>query len=181
MKSQNSFALVALGLLASGSAGMAQIPGVEGRSPAFQKLVDCRAVTESAARLACFDAQVAALEQAERSKNIVIADKAQVKQARRSLFGFSLPKIALFGDGAKDEAEEEEFERIETTIQSARQLGDGRWFIILEDGARWMQTDSQQMGRPAKPGDKIAIRKAAMGSFFANVNGQRAIRMKREN
>ena len=170
-------------LLAFSSAGgAAQTPTDEGRPEAFRKLIDCRSVVGDAARLACLDSQVAAIDQAERSGELVIADKAQVRKAQRSLFGFSLPKTALFGRGSEEKSGEEEgFDRIESTIKSARQMSDGRWSIVIEDGARWVQTDSKQMGSPAKAGDKIAIRRAALGSFFANVNNQIAIRVRRQN
>lgn len=165
-------------LFATGAA-WSQAPERNERPEVFRKLIDCRSLTADAERLACFDARVDALDRAEQARELVVADKSQVRKARRSLFGFPLPKLPLFGDGGDDSAEE--FERIETTIQSARQLGNGRWSIVLEDGARWVQTDSKEMGTPARAGDKIAIRRAALGSFFANVNGQLAIRVRREN
>jgi hypothetical protein len=51
----------------------------------------------------------------------------------------------------------------------------------LEDGARWTQTDSTRVNRTPKAGMKARIRRAAMGSFFVNIDGQLAIRMKRLN
>ena len=151
------------------------------RPEMFRKLIECRAVADDAARLACYDATASALDQAERDRQLVIVDRAQVKEARRSLFGFSLPKISLFENGDRDGADAKEFSNIETTIKDARVRADGRLVIILEDGARWVQTDERVLPSDARPGQKIKIREAAMGSYFANINGQIAIRMKREN
>jgi len=43
-----------------------------------------------------------------------------------------------------------------------------------------VQTDTTSIRIP-KSGQSIKIRKAAMGSFSANMNNQHAIRMKRQN
>jgi hypothetical protein len=144
---------------------------------AYSKLAACKTIVDRDARLACYDKEAIALEQAIVSKEVLVADKAQVKEARRGLFGFSLPKISLFGS---DEAEEQANE-IEATIARAIRLGrNGPWTIILEDGAKWVQLDGDIFPDP-KPGQKIRIRKGAIGSYFANVNGQRAVRVKRQN
>ena len=50
----------------------------------------------------------------------------------------------------------------------------------MEDGAVWQQIDTTRLPREPKAGQKVKIKVAAMGSYFANVNGQRAIRMKRD-
>ena len=144
---------------------------------AFTKLVACKAIADRDARLDCFDKATAALEQAIVSRDVVVTDKAQMKEARRGLFGFALPKLSLFGgDDAAEDASE-----IEATIKRATKMGrNGPWVIILEDGAKWVQIDGDIFPDP-KPGQKIRIRKASLGSYFANVNGQRAVRMKREN
>jgi hypothetical protein len=144
---------------------------------AFNNLKACKAIVDRDARLDCYDKAANALEQAVVSKEVLLTDKAQMKEVRRGLFGFSLPKISLFGG---DEAEGEAAE-IESIIARAYQLGrNGPWTITLEDGAKWVQLDGDLFPVP-KPGQKIRIRKAALGSYFANVNGQRAVRMKREN
>ncbi|MFM6853543.1 MAG: hypothetical protein ACKOUM_05620 [Sphingopyxis sp.] len=58
------------------------------RVAVLQHVFDCRTVADNAARLACFDQQVAALETAEGSRDIRIMDREQVRAARRGLFGF---------------------------------------------------------------------------------------------
>lgn len=151
----------------------------EPRPALLQKLVDCRSEADPTQRLACYDAQVAAVDDAESKKELVVVDKAQMKQARKSLFGFTLPKIALFG-GGDDEAEEEELKLLETTVSSASRMNDGNWRIKLADGVYWRQIEAKDIFAP-KSGDKIKIRKAAMGSYLASINGRTAFRIKREN
>ena len=148
---------------------------VDRRTPEqFSAVIACRAISVESARLACYDRQVAALEQAAADKEIVVADRESVRQTRRGLFGFSLPKINLFSDGDG----EEEFQEIDSTIASARQVANGHWSIELADGARWEQTDGKLVLSP-KTGQKIKIKRAALGTFFANVNGQPGIRVRR--
>lgn len=147
------------------------------RPKVFEELVNCRAIADRDERLACYDAKVAAMDEAEKKDEIVLADKAAVKEAKRGLFGFNLPKIRLFGKG--DDEGDEDNSRLTTVIQDARQDAKGRWVITLEDGAVWSQIDSEKVRRAPAQGMSIAIRKASMGTYFANIDGQRAIRMRR--
>lgn len=151
----------------------------EGRPPVFEALINCRAITGAEERLACYDAKVAAIDTAEKNKELVLADKESMKEARRGLFGFSLPKLRLFGNGDGDDAEEEA--ELVTKVDSAYQKTPGKWTIVLDGGARWAQIDTQVLPRNPSRGMEIKIRKASMGSYFANVGGQRAIRMMRVN
>lgn len=125
--------------------------------------------------LACYDAKVEAIYAAETNNEPVPADKESMREARRGLFGFSLPRLTLFGNGNGDAAEAE----LVTKIDPAFQASTGRWAILLDGGARWNQLDTQVLARNAARGMQIKIRKASMGSYFANIDGQRAIRMTR--
>ncbi len=150
-----------------------------------QKLFDCRVLTDSAARLACLDAGVAALAGAAENRDVLVADKEEVKKARRGLFGLALPSFNLFGADKDEVAEgEKKDERgalteIEATITAARPSRTAGWRFVLDDGSTWLQTDAIGFRRDPKPGMKIRIRRAAMGSYLANVEGQLAVRVKR--
>lgn len=147
----------------------------ERRPELLAKLVECGTIAESAARLACYDRQVKELDVAEKDQKLVIADQEQIRRTRRSLFGLTLPSLAVFGGGD----DEKDNDVLESTISQAFQNRNGRWTIILEDGARWVQDDDRRLGNDAKAGQPIKIRRAAMGSFLANINGQIALRMRR--
>lgn len=149
----------------------------EARPPIFEELVNCRTIADPTERLSCYDAKVAAMDEAEKKDELVLADKESMKEARRGLFGFSIPKLKIFGNDGK---EDEKFELV-AKIDSAYQASPGKWTILLDDGARWVQIDSQVMRKNPERGMEIKIREAAMGSYFANINGQRAIRMRRVN
>lgn len=155
------------------------------RPEVLRKLVDCRAVANDAERLACYDAQVAALDSAEARNEVVVVDKNQIRTAKKTLFGLSLPTLAIFGGSNNDDAsaKDEQLSEIESTIASATAMRGtpDRWAITIEDGARWTQTESKRLPRSPKPGMPIKIRKAGVGGYFANIDGQTAIRVQRAN
>lgn len=142
---------------------------------AYTQLVECRALTKDAERLACYDARVAKLQQAQENKEIVVVDKAEVNEAKRGLFGFTLPQIKLFGGGAGDE----DVNELATTITGVKSYDYGRWRFVLENGSVWDQIDSEPLPIDPHAGDKIVIKRAALGSFKAKVGNQPPIRVRR--
>lgn len=143
----------------------------------FQKLVDCRGIADGAARLSCFDREAALLDEAQESGQLIVMDRQQVRKTKRSLFGLALPDLGVFGDGGGDEGSSE----IQTTIRTARQDARGRWTFEFAEGGRWTQLDSRQFIVDPAPGQSVRIRRAALGSYLANVNGQIAVRVQRIN
>jgi hypothetical protein len=137
----------------------------------YQAVIDCEAIAEPAQRLACFDRSVAALKTATRERQVVVVDRGTVREARRGLFGLSLPRIKLFGN----DDDTEEVTAIDGTIASVRMASDGLPIFVLEDGARWKQTDGRNVF--PKAGQPIHIKRAAMGSYMANVNKQPGVRV----
>jgi hypothetical protein len=165
-------ALAAAALLFGGSAdAKEQMP----TSAALSALTACRAMTDSAARLACYDEASSRFTDAVGKGEVIVMDKAEAQQTRRSLFGFSVPRIRLFrGDGGQ------ETEEIEAVIASAASLGYDKYRIRLEDGAVW-QTTEPAPAITVKGGQKIKIKRATMGSYFLRVDGQRGVRGMRVN
>lgn len=144
----------------------------------IKRLFDCRKIEGAAARLDCFDRETAAVETAANASDLVIADRGQVDDAERSLFGLRLPKLGLFGGG---KSQEEERASLETTLQSASVASGGKWLLVLEDGARWLQTDSTPVLGSPGAGDPVIIETAALGSYTAKIGSKRAFRVKRIN
>lgn len=171
-----SFALLAL-ILAAPAGAQDEAPAIkQPRSPALTRLVGCRDLAAPEERLACYDREVAALDAAEARHDVVVVDRDQLRKTRRTLFGLTLPNLSIFGDDSPDE---EGVQRIEAKIKTVSQTPYGKWIFELDDGARWAQTDSRELPIWPKPGQTISIRKAAMGSYLANVNDQIAIRVER--
>ena len=143
----------------------------------WQDMVKCRQITESAARLACFDTQVAKVEQATAAGDLVLADRESIRRTKRGLFGFGIPGGGLLGES--DDKNAEEISEIDGTISSARQFGYGLWRITLADGSVWEQLDDSKLVFDPKSGSKVHIYKGMMGTYRANIDGQRALKMRR--
>lgn len=151
------------------------------RNAVIRPLLDCRKETGDAARLACFDRESAALDAADAKNEITVLDKEAVRETRRSLFGFSLPRLPFLGggkDGGGDEKADEGLQSLEATIKSARSLGYGKWQIELDSGARWATTEAIA-GRSPEAGKAIEIKRGAIGSYLGKIDGGRAVRMQR--
>ncbi|MBX9729583.1 MAG: hypothetical protein K2X31_11810 [Sphingopyxis sp.] len=172
-------------LIAFGTTAQAQDDEERRTVPLVQQLYECRAITDPAARLACFDRQVAALSAAEESREVRIVDREAVREARRGLFGFSLSGIGnLFGSGDDDEEEEradnDVVTQIDSTLTSVARGENGRLVLALENGQRWIQTDTGRGGRTPRAGEPVVIRRGALGSFIANIGDRPGIRVMRQ-
>lgn len=166
---------VAVGLLALSPAQAA--PPKPSRAAVLQGLLDCRSKTESAERLACYDAAASAMDQAETKGDIVVVDRAQASEVRRQAFGFQMPSLTIFDRGEKPE----QIDEVTGVIARASTNATGRWVLRLEDGAVWRQIDGDPPNRDPKPGMPVKIKAAAMGSFLLSVDGQRSFRAHRDD
>ncbi|WP_394659092.1 hypothetical protein [uncultured Novosphingobium sp.] len=140
-------------------------------------VLGCVGVAPDSARLACFDRTVAALAVAKQRQEIVVADKGAIREARRGLFGFSLPKLRLFGE-TEDGASQDRVDTIEAQVSSVGQNSNGGIQFGLSSGARWSQIDSSFVNRP-KVGQTVVIQRGPVGGYTAKVAGGRAFRVRR--
>lgn len=141
------------------------------------QLERCRAIVEDARRLACFDQAAAALLTASKSGEVTVVDRSQLRQARRSLFGFSLPRLPFLQG---DRSAEDDSGTLETTVRSVRSLGYGRVQVVIADGnAVWETTESYSTFDAPKAGEKVTIRRGPLGSYMLRFAGQRAVKGRR--
>lgn len=169
--------LASIALLCCSCEGWAQGTAKEMSSGGvIQSLARCRAIPAPDARLACFDAAATAIDAAVKAKDVTIVDRQDIRKARKSLFGFSVPHIPLFGGGDRDDGPKtDEFSELNTTIASVRAMDNGRVELRLAEGeAVWMTTDP--MPFPPKAGAKVRIRQGAMGNYFIAISGERSVR-----
>lgn len=184
LKSPALLAAVTATVLAVAAGAMAA-ESPKARATALQALVDCRAIADPGQRLTCYDAAAGGLEAAEAAGDVVVVDRAQVQEAQRAAFGFNfrMPAFLTGGGGGGDSDAAKRgtvLDTLETTATEARQVN-GKWYIVLADGAIWRQTDNEPVNRAPKPGSKVTIKRASLGSYFLSVDGQRSIRAKRDN
>lgn len=136
----------------------------------YRSLMQCRTIGDKAERLACYDNKVAALDIAEKAGDVVIADRAQLRETSKGLFGFGAFKLPIVGSRSKLETPEQ----IEAKIAGLRPLGYGKWELTLDNGMRWRETEPSTSD-PAV-GDRVVIRKGALNSFFIRIGGARGVR-----
>jgi hypothetical protein len=167
-------AVMALAALVPTSATAKPKPQEARSNALLQALSACRAVADGKARLDCYDRASARLAEAVDKRELVVMDRQEIQETRRSLFGFSVPNIPLFrGEGGKDNGQ------LETVIAGASRLEGGKWQIRLEDGAIWQTNETRLNLSDPRPGQKIIIQRGTLGNYFLRINGQRGIRGRR--
>lgn len=137
------------------------------------RLLACRATSDAAQRLACFDREVAGLADGVAKRELVVMDRAAVRSTKRTLFGLSLPRIGILDD------DKEEITSLEGVIERVSFNGDGGYYFFLQGGARWTQIDGRPIALEPRPGDKVTIKRAALGSYMLSVGRQPGIRVRR--
>lgn len=147
----------------------------KGRDPEDRlgDLRKCSAIAEDAARLACFDTAVASVIAQQDSGEITVVEKEDIETTRRSLFGFSLPKIGLFGS-SDDKADE----ILQSRITGLRRVRNDYWEITIEEGSVWRAANTPRRFKP-QVGDPVELEAAAMGSFWFRVDGSHGVKARR--
>ena len=102
-------------------------------------------------------------------------DRGQLREARRSLFGFSMPKLPFFSG---DQSAADTPDQIETTIKSAWDLGYGKYRIKVTEGDGVWETTEETNHEP-RSGQKIVIRRGPLGSYFLRINGNVGVKGRR--
>lgn len=144
---------------------------------AIRALAACRAIADGPQRLACYDREAGALVQSVEKKETVVLDQQEVRKTKRSLFGFTLPRLNFFNGGKDDDRAEPEFTQIDTPIKTVRGIGYGRFRFTIDDGALWETTEG--INAFPKAGQKVTIKKGLMGSYFIKFEGARSVKGQR--
>jgi hypothetical protein len=168
-------AIAAVVVTATAGAVAAKPQAAPTNAPVVQAVVDCRKIEDGAQRLACYDNAVAALTSAQKSGDLVTLDRKQRQAVRKQAFGFMLPTLSMFDTGEKD------VDRIDETLASAHQIGQGRWVFQMQGGAVWRQIDDEFLSREPHAGSAIVINRAMLGSYMLSVDGQPGVRVHRDN
>lgn len=162
-----------VGLVFAASAALAEAP----RAPLFEAVVACRPIPDAAARAACYDRAVDALDSAERARTVTIIDAGQVREVRKRLFGLTLPNLPVFGERTVDTPE---IKQIDGTLAAASEDRYGHWLFTLEDGSVWRQMDDLPVARAPRQGDAVTVRRGTLGSFRISVRDEPSLRVRRE-
>jgi|TARA_R100000935_G_scaffold56419_1_gene87916 hypothetical protein len=133
----------------------------------------CTSVAEDADRLACYDAAVGRLQEAEAAGDVTTVTRKEVEQVRQDSFGFSIPSLPSLMIGKSDDNSLTEVVLPVKAVRGAR----GNLVITLENGQVWRQIDS----KPLRNNDQTEaqIYEAALGSFKMKLDGGIAFRVER--
>jgi hypothetical protein len=169
--------LVIGALLIAPAGAVAKDKPARSASPLVNAIDRCRQMSDPAQRLACYDAAANALVQATNSGAVAVVDQNEIRKARRSLFGFTMPKIPFFsGDRSADDVQRQ----LDSTITSVHALNNGYYRIVIADNnAVWETSDSSISFDPPRAGQKISIVRGALGNYFLRINGQIGVRGRR--
>jgi hypothetical protein len=171
-----------------GSAGL--VGWQAAAQPAMPSLAGCLAIADVMQRVACYDA-IARAQQA--------AEPAAPRAAPRALGAVERTPtltpapvqaraqpdpLAEFGF---NEAEREQrrpkqlqqLDRREAQVESAQQAGPGYWRFIMADGSVWQLAEVRRSFRPPRAGDQVVIRRASLGAYLLDADGQPAMRVRR--
>ena len=146
-------------------------------------LAKCLAIAEINARVACYDA-IARAERQTNGRNLEPLSSSEGQGSEPvPAAPISNPR-AEFGLGADERehlrpVQQQQLARIGAHVVSARMVGAGYWQISLDDGSIWQLTEVSRAFRPPHRGDAAVIRRAALGSYLLDLNGQPLIRIKR--
>lgn len=164
--------LLACGLVAG--TAQAQDEAAPGSAEYLDRLKACQQVAEDGARLACFDAAVGRIITASDAGDVQVIDREDVRQTRRSLFGFSLPNLGILG--SNEEATDELFT---TTIASVRYTGRSSARVTTAEGAVWEMNNIPSNRRDFEAGDTVEFKEASLGFYFLRIDGQTGVKGRR--
>lgn len=167
-------ALIAAALTANSPAA-----AVPSGSDLVGSMANCRGISNDAERLTCFDRTVGRLVEAAAREDVIVVDREEVRRTRKSLFGFSLPKLPLF-NGRSGAQGTDEVRELETTIRSSHPAGYGLWSMTLAEGGTWQTTEASRRLDP-RAGQSVHLERGPLGGFMANIAGARAVRVRRVN
>lgn len=170
-----TISVIAAAMLAAAAPAAQRRAAADGARPAVvQSLLTCRAMSDAAARLACYDKAAAGVAQAIDTKELVMIDKTKANEVKRSLFGYSAPDFAgLLGGG--------DVKQIEGVVTAAYNNRDGGWTVRLADGSTWTQNDDTPIALPPRKGDKVTIKRGTLNSYFLRIGSQPGVKAHRIN
>jgi hypothetical protein len=128
----------------------------------------CAATEDPEARLACYDdafPPVASATDLEQSRR---------EQARRD-FGLS---IVQKRDLASEEERAATPERIEAAVVGVSQRANGQRVVTLDNEQIWLITETTDKGT-LRAGDKVVVRRGAIGNFLLRTPGRVTLRVRR--
>ena len=157
-------------------AGAQPVEG-SGPPPVVGAVLSCKTLTDSAARLQCYDQAVAQFEAATTRGELLLVDRQQVRRTRQRLFGLTLPDINIFG--GRERSEDQPRSITGEVAEASNDRGRSPWIVTLRDGAVWAQTDGTMLALEPRPGTPVVINRGLVGNYIMRIGRQPGIRVRR--
>lgn len=163
-----------------------------GAAANVEDVIACRNISDDTARLACFDAAIPGLREELEEQNAEL----ERERDQRSFFGipsFDFSNIMgtdrettpdEFGSGdmeqerARAEGRVDDLEDERGVIQSISanvvewgRNPRGKYFVVLDNGHVWRQTDEGRVPLRNNRENSVTIRRGRLGAFFLKVDG----------
>lgn len=167
--------VVLAAVLCSAAPAPAKVDSPRATSPLIGDLGRCRGIADAMQRLACFDAASARLIGAASNGEVTVVDRSEMREVRRSLFGYAMPKLPLFHG---DTSAQGDTDTLDTTVTDARAFGVGGHYIIklADGGATWETLETYMNFDPPHKGSRVQIKRGPLGSYFVRIDGQRGVK-----
>lgn len=141
-------------------------------------LLGCRALTDSAARLACFDRETAALAANPVPAIAAAATPELGAPPLDALQTFGLNDSAIAAHEEAAGARAQKLAKVEGRIVGLALSGDGRTLFTLDNAQVWLQIDSEG-DLLAKLGDSATISRGLLGSYWLQLKSRRGCKVTR--
>jgi len=147
------------------------------KSPLINAISACRQISDPTQRLACFDKASSELIAATEKGDVSVVDRADLRKARRSLFGFNMPKLPFFsGDKSADEVTD----KLVSKVTAVKEMPYNRFVVRIADGgALWETLESYGAFHAPKVGESVEINRGALGSYILRFGRQRGVKGRR--
>ena len=143
---------------------LAQTPQV------LDNLLECRKIEDSRKRLECYDQDSQRVEDARESGEFIAVDRETVEKEKKKNFGLSMPSLPSLSFPDLGLGNDSPENAVVLTIAEYKIRQNGTVKFTMADGQIWETTSGRMNRVPRGKGQKLYIRKAAIGSFLAQVN-----------
>jgi hypothetical protein len=171
-------ALILFLWLAAAGAALAQEP--QQAPDVLSRVYACSAIGDDDERLACFDAAVGRLRQAERQGEFAAVDRARAQEVQRESFGFSLPSVSRLLPRPGRGGDEAPVDNVQMTVERVIARANGFHAFVMTNGQVWAQVQAERASN-VRTGTNVTVRKAIAGSYMmSSERGGSAHRVRRE-
>ena len=169
----------AAAVVLTGVMGLFAAHGAYADPSAPKSAAECRALSDFAARGACWDAldrQGLHDEQVVKKRNFGLG----ALGSRSPDAAIKLPKPEKTKSPKRVKPDNGEVDDLTLTIATVQDTPLGRILLTSTDGAVWEQVDGDPVNSRPSPGDTFEVRKKSMGGYMCSVSRWQSVRCQRD-